>query len=173
MLFHIKNGFSLIELIAVILIIAILAVFAVPSFQQYMAKQEVMQTMAKLGHANQSAKNSALLHHANIVICPSSSLSQCQSSQWSRGFIVFIDLNKNRTVDAGEKILQTERLDLQYGTLDWKGTLSIPSLTFQAATGLPNGSNGGFYYCSLTDQPHQKLNLSRMGHLRLEKISAC
>jgi type IV fimbrial biogenesis protein FimT len=100
-------------------------------------------------------------------------LSQCQSSQWSRGFIVFIDLNKSRTVDAGEKILQTEHLDLQYGTLDWKGTLSIPSLTFQAATGLPNGSNGGFYYCSLTDQPHQKLNLSRMGHLRLEKISAC
>ena len=169
----IKNGFTLFELIISIAVLAIITAIALPHFQQLMAEQEVKSTLSKLALANRSAKNLALVHRANIVICPSKTLTQCEPANWNSGFIVFIDINKNRLVDSAEKVLQTEVLNLKYGSLDWKGTLSIPSLTFQALSGLPIGSNGGFYYCSLMGQPHQKLNLSKMGHTRIENISAC
>lgn len=168
-----KNGFTLIELIIVIAVIAIIAAIALPSFQHYMAKQELKSTVAKLMSVSQSAKNLALLHHANTVICPSGSFNQCEALKWNSGFIVFIDLNKNRQVDLAEPVLQKEALDLKYGSLNWKGTLGIPSITFQGISGLPIGSNGGFYYCSFMQLPHQKLNLSKMGHTRVENISVC
>jgi type IV fimbrial biogenesis protein FimT len=169
----IKNGFTLVELIVTAAVLAIIATIALPAFQHYMAEQEVKATVSKLILANRSAKNSAALHHANVVICPSAGLAQCEPAKWSSGFIVFTDTNKNRQVDAGESILQTEALGLQYGTLDWKGGLSLPSLTFQALSGLPIGSNGSFYYCSFTDVPNQKIIMSKMGHMRIENPSSC
>jgi len=169
----IKNGFTLVELIVTAAVLAIIAAIALPAFQHYMAEQEVQSTVAKLIMANRSARNLALLHHANVVICPSEGLAQCEPAKWSRGFIVFTDLNKNRQADAGESILQTEALGLQYGTLDWKGALSMPSVTFQALSGLPIGSNGSFYYCSLADLPHQKIIMSKMAQIRVEHPSAC
>ena len=98
----IKNGFTLVELIVTAAVLAIIAAIALPAFQHYMAEQEVQSTVAKLIMANRSARNLALLHHANVVICPSEGLAQCEPAKWSRGFIVFADLNKNRQADAGE-----------------------------------------------------------------------
>src|SRR5690606_31812126 len=96
----------------------------------------------------------------NVVICPSPNKVNCQANHWNSGFIVFLDTNKNRQADTGEKIISTESTELKYGNLDWKGTLSIPSLTFQAENGLPNGSNGSFYYCYIYQQPHYKIVLN-------------
>ncbi len=76
-------------------------------------------------------------------------------------------------MDANEQIILTESTDLKYGNLDWRGTLSIPSLTFQAANGLPIGSNGSFYYCSSDQQPSRKIILSDMGNVRIEKLLTC
>ena len=173
MFFITKNGFTLFELITTLAVLAIISAIALPHYQKIMAEQEVKTTISKLSLANRSAKNLAVLHHSNIVICPSKDFTQCKSDAWSNGFIIFIDMNKNRSVDTDEQVLQTEALDLKYGYLDWKGTLSIPSVTFQAWSGLPIGSNGGFYYCSLANLPHQKLNLSKMGHMRIEHPTTC
>ena len=96
-----------------------------------------------------------------------------QASHWNSGFIVFLDVNKNRQVDTEEKIIDPQSTELKYGNLVWRGTLSIPSLTFQASNGLPNGSNGSFYYCSTYQPTHYKILLSRMGHTRIENPLTC
>ena len=173
MFFITKKGFTLFELIVTILIITILCVIALPHFQNLMAEREIKNVHTTLVNLSHYARNNAALYNANIVICPSVDLLQCQKNQWNKGLIVFIDQNKNRRVDGAEKILHTERLDLKYGDLNWRGTLSIPSVTFQAFSGLPIGSNGSFYYCSKTALPHLKIVMSKMAHIRIEHPSTC
>ena len=173
MFFKQKNGFTLIELIMAVAILAILTILALPYFHEIMAKQETIKTSNKLISSIQLAKSQASLHHSNVVICPSQDKLNCQVNHWNSGFIIFLDSNKNRQVDANEQIILAESTDLKYGNLNWRGTLSIPSLTFQAANGLPIGSNGSFYYCSTAQQPAYKIILSHMGNVRIEKPLTC
>lgn len=173
MFFIVKNGFTLLELIVCVAIICIISSYALPAFHRHQATQEMQVTAKKIQTFTRQAKNLASIQNSNIVICPSENFTQCQPSKWSSGFVVFVDQNKNRQIDSTESILHQEKLDLKYSTLDWHGTLSIPSLTFQATTGIPLGSNGSFFHCSLTKLPHQKIIMSKMGHVRLENINIC
>lgn len=174
MIFKKKNGFTLIELIIVVTILAIISTLALPYFHEIMAQQEMKKIIHKLTSSIQLAKSHAAIEHRNVVICPSSDHLNCQNNKWSSGFISFVDNNKNKQVDRDEKIIFIESTNLKYGNLDWRGTLSTPSLTFQAENGLPRGFNGSFYYCStLYVQKHQRIILSPMGHTRTEKLSNC
>ncbi len=173
MFFIVKNGFTQLELIVCVAIICIISSYALPAFQRHQAMQEMQLTAKKIQTFSRQAKNFASIQNSNIVICPSENFTQCQPSKWSTGFVIFVDNNKNRQIDSTENILHQEKLNLKYSTLDWHGTLSIPSLTFQATTGMPIGSNGSFFHCSLIDLPHQKNIMSKMGHVRLENINSC
>lgn len=168
-----KKGFTLFELIITIAIFSILCTLALPHFHQYMALQERTKTVNTLMNSIKTAKNIANLQRQNIVICPSQSLLQCQNNQWNTGFIVFIDNNKNRRVDTSETIIRTEQQQLKYGNLDWRGALHLPSLSFKAENGLPLGSNGTFYYCSIQSQDHFILVMSKMGQTRTESFNTC
>ena len=168
-----KKGFTLVELIVTLAVLAIMTSIALPYFHETMAKQEIKNITHKLISSIQLAKSHAAIQHTNVVICPSQNKVNCQASHWNSGFIVFLDVNKNRQVDTEEKIIDTQSTELKYGNLDWRGTLRIPSLTFQASNGLPNGSNGSFYYCSTYQPTHYKILLSRMGHTRIENPLTC
>ncbi len=73
----------------------------------------------------------------------------------------------------GEQILHIDALNLKYGNLSWRGALSSPSVTYQAHTALPIGSNGSFYYCSAQLSSQQRIVLSKMGHIRVESLPSC
>lgn len=173
MFFRQIKAFTLIELIVTITILAIITTIALPHFHGLMAKQEIKSTTHNLIMSMHLAKNHAAIQHNNVVICPSADGLNCQANSWNSGYLGFMDINKNRQVDVDEKIIFTRAINLKYGNLDWRGTLSIPSLTFQASNGLPNGSNGSFYYCSSDQVTHSKVVLSRMGHIRVEHPVNC
>ena len=173
MFFIIKNGFTLLELIIVTALIAIISCFALPAYRNMMATQEINNTTTKITALSRQAKNWAAAQHTNIVICSSANFTACQPAKWSSGFLIFSDQNKNRQLDTNETILHTEKLALQYSTLDWQGALRSPSLNFQASSGLPIGSNGTFYQCSLSSLQHKKIIMSKMGHIRVESLTQC
>ena len=169
----ITRAFTIVELIICIAMIAILVSIALPYFHEYRSKQEAQNIPIKLSQINRYARSQAAVFHQNIVICPSQDSLSCQANQWNKNMLVFIDNNKNRQVDAGEQILHIDALNLKYGNLSWRGTLSLPSVTYQAHTALPIGSNGSFYYCSTHLSSQQRIVLSKMGHIRIESLSSC
>ena len=169
----ITRAFTIVELIICIAVIAILASIALPYFHEYRSKQEAKNIPVKLSAINRYARSQAAVFHQNIVICPSQDSLTCQSNQWNKNMLVFIDKNKNRQVDAGEQILHIDALNLKYGNLSWRGALSSPSVTYQAHTALPIGSNGSFYYCSAQLSSQQRIVLSKMGHIRVESLPSC
>nr|WP_318270672.1 GspH/FimT family protein [Prolinoborus fasciculus] len=153
--------------------LAILTSIALPYFHKYQSRQEAKQIPIKLSAVNRYARSQAAVFHQNIVICPSQDSLSCHPNQWNKNILVFIDKNKNRQVDTGEQILQIDVLNLKYGNLSWRGALSLPSVTYQAHTALPIGSNGSFYYCSTHLSNQQRIVLSKMGHIRIESLSSC
>ena len=167
------RAFTIVELIICIAMIAILVSIALPYFHDYRSKQEAKNIPIKLSQINRYARSQAAVFHQNIVICPSQDSLSCQANQWNKNMLVFIDKNKNRQVDTGEQILQIDVLNLKYGNLSWRGALSLPSVTYQAHTALPIGSNGSFYYCSTHLSNQQRIVLSKMGHIRIESLSSC
>ena len=169
----ITRAFTIVELIICIAMIAILVSIALPYFHEYRSKQEAQNIPIKLSQINRYARSQAAVFHQNIVICPSQDSLSCQANQWNKNMLVFIDKNKNRQVDVDEQILHIDALNLKYGNLSWRGTLSLPSVTYQAHTALPIGSNGSFYYCSTHLSNQQRIVLSKMGHIRIESLSSC
>lgn len=167
------RAFTIVELIICIAMIAILVSIALPYFHDYRSKQEAKNIPIKLSQINRYARSQAAVFHQNIVICPSQDSLSCQANQWNKNMLVFIDKNKNRQVDVDEQILHIDALNLKYGNLSWRGTLSLPSVTYQAHTALPIGSNGSFYYCSTHLSSQQRIVLSKMGHIRIESLSSC
>jgi type IV fimbrial biogenesis protein FimT len=170
--FYVK-GITLFELISTLSIVSILSMFAIPHFHNMLEQQERQKVIFIIKQSFQYAKTEALLNRRRIVICASIDGKQCNDDQWSSGFIIFSDQNTDNQVNTDETIYVHQVLDLKYGELKWQGALSRKNVFFNAQQGLPNGSNGSFYYCSTRVSEHQRIVLSRMGHSRHETSNNC
>ena len=170
-----QHAFTLIELLIIVVIISIIALIAIPNFHSFREQQEVSQLHSLIRQHVQLAKNTAKVYQTRVVICSSYNMTQCENDQWNIGILVFSDLNRNKTIDAGEQVHQTTETHFKYGSLRWDGGASSPKMiTFQGDTGLPRGSPGSYYYCSFKNKDnHRRIPVSPMGNTRLENISTC
>lgn len=167
-------GFSILEIVICIAIISIIYFYTIPYFHQHMSREESNNVQKILRFSNLTAKSHASIHRTNVTICSTENGLQCQKAQWHLGILIFLDKNQNKQIDTNEKIILYEKTNLKYGSLEWRGTLSSPTLTFMAKhDGLPIGSNGSFFYCSFQDSPNKRIILSKMGHIRIEDSQNC
>ena len=170
----INQGFSLIETLITLIIISIILGFTIPYFHQQMAKIESEKTQNLLLSAIRLAKSNASIQRSNIVICSSPDIMKCTKNTWNDGVLIFLDSNNNKQFDTNEHMIIHKSTQLKYGNLEWRGTLSSPSISFLAKhDGLPIGNNGSFYYCSNYDLPNKRIVLSKMGHVRIEDSKNC
>ncbi|APR69505.1 MULTISPECIES: GspH/FimT family pseudopilin [Acinetobacter] len=168
-----KNlGFTISELITCVAILAILVTFGIPHLRELIISNEAKQLKRTLTIHIQKSKSDAQIYQKNVTLCASHDLQTC-GNNWNQGIISFIDTNNNRQRDPSETLLYALPLNYKHGTLEWRGTLRINSVTFQGNTGLPRGSNGSFFYCSNSPQYHTRIKLSQMGHLTPERLTSC
>ena len=131
------NGFTLIECLIALCLVAILLAVAVPAWSHARAAANAGAVRADLTGRLLDAVRHSTTAGSEVVICPVSATGQCRGTpNWDQGWMVFADLNGNRTADANETRIGM-RAALPDG-VHLRSTQGRTQIVFQ-----PSGGNGG------------------------------
>ena len=120
-----QKGFTLVELLITIVVISILLAAAVPSFMQAIKNNRVTGQATSFVISTQMARNEAIKRGASTTMCAANAdMDACSgSNDWSTGWIVFSDLNRDGVINtnagaatSGTTCLETE--DCLLSTVD-------------------------------------------------------
>ena len=97
-----ENGFTLVELLITIVVISVLLATAVPSFMQFIKNNRVTAQANSLVVSTQMARNEAVKRGAGTTLCAANAdMDGCSgSNDWSTGWIVFSDLNRDGAINT-------------------------------------------------------------------------
>jgi type IV fimbrial biogenesis protein FimT len=96
-----SRGFTLIELMVTLAVMALLMLVAVPSFQSTIASSRVTTVTNDLVGALASARTEAIRRGVRVTVCASADGASCLTgSDWSQGWVVFTDINRNAAIDT-------------------------------------------------------------------------
>lgn len=96
------RGFTLIELMVVLGIAAILLGIGVPSFRTLLQNQRLTTTVNEFFSAVNLTRAEAIKAGLRVDMVP----ADADATDWTKGWIVFVDGNDNQKPDAGERIIQ-------------------------------------------------------------------
>ncbi len=101
-------GFTLIEAMTVLAITAITLTLAFPALGEALHRNRVATTLHQLTADMAMARSTALMRRAQVVVCPrEDNATRCaQDSDWSRGWLVFLDPDGNRQPDLDSDLLR-------------------------------------------------------------------
>lgn len=102
------RGFTLVELMIAVAVLTVLLAVAIPSFS-FVSNSSNLSAMAnELVASVQIARTEAIRRGVRTVICPSTNGTACVAgSDWSAGWLVYFDDDRDGVLDAGETVLRT------------------------------------------------------------------
>lgn len=134
------RGVSLVEMLAVMAILAILLGLAVPNMQPYIVAQRLSSSSSELFITLQVARSEAVRRGAQVVVRTNGA-----DANWSAGWTMFVDADRNGTLDAGEPVLRTgNALD---APLTLYANANVGSFVAFDATGRLASAGGAFVVC--------------------------
>jgi type IV fimbrial biogenesis protein FimT len=106
-----QTGFTLVEQLTVLTVLSVLLAVSAPQLGPQLERQRLRAASSELLHALRFARANATLAGRPVVLCPSEDGESCTTrSDWSGGWIVYADGNRNQGFDAGEEMLLVHRL---------------------------------------------------------------
>ena len=106
-----SSGFTLIELATTVAVMGVLAGVAVPPMHDFVARQRTSAAVGSLTTHMNLARMAAISRNHRTVLCPSSDGANCAAgTDWSQGWMLFVDEDGNRRPDGSDDIL---RVDLE------------------------------------------------------------
>ncbi|TSE36255.1 GspH/FimT family pseudopilin [Tepidimonas charontis] len=107
------SGVTLVELMVAVAVLGIMAAIGLPSFQGFIASNQLRSATQDLYGSLQLARIEAIRRNARVTVCKANtSLTNCDNSgAWHNGWIVFLDNTVGATpaVDSGDTILSTRQ----------------------------------------------------------------
>ena len=163
---RLQQGVSLLELMISVVVIAVVAGLAVPSFREMTRNNRLDVAADTLFSHLLMARNHAVTHSETVRICARDQ-DQCASGDefdWSKGWLVFEDLDDDKDLDPGERVLA-----------EYAPGADISRITFRTGESrlryLHNGigyPNGTFNVCDTsTPAAGRKVIVHRNGRPRL------
>ncbi|PLY17285.1 MAG: hypothetical protein C0631_00025 [Sedimenticola sp.] len=142
------SGFTLVELIVTIAIAAIILTIGIPSFRTLIANSTVTSEVNQLVAYMHLARSEAIKRGRNAVLCATSDGQTCSKSiEWQHGFMVFADLNKNRTKDADDVILTVHQpKEKRIRILSAKSNYGRKTISYYPS-GMSPGSTATIEFC--------------------------
>ena len=102
-------GLTLLELLVALAIAAALLVLGGATVGNWIPRYQQRNAAAALAEALQVARGEALKRNERVDLCPSLDLSTCDpAGRWHAGWIVFVDENRNGSLDPGELLVRVE-----------------------------------------------------------------
>jgi type IV fimbrial biogenesis protein FimT len=158
-------GFTLLDALLGMSIAVIVFGIALPNYRDAVAQVHASAARTAMTMSLFGAMRDATVNGQEAVMCPSSDEIGClDGTDWSQGWIVFIDLNGDRSRSPNETL--TGRQPELSGDVRLHSTQGRPRIVFQ-----PNGSNAGsnatFTLCDRRGPKEAvRLVLSNSGRLR-------
>ena len=144
-----NHGFTLIELIVTVAVIGILAITAGPELGTFLERNKLVTQTNNFVSSLAIARSEAAKRGAPVTVCIGNAAQDtcigAGGTNWEDGWIGFVDLNSDSTIDAGETILNvnnevsgdtTIRSDQYVFSITYRGDGSVTSSgTFKICSG--------------------------------------
>lgn len=143
------QGVTLVETLVAVTILVVLLMVAVPAYKS------IIEGNRRATYANQVledltlARSEAIKRNRQVVVCASTSGTACSgtASDWTGGWIMYVDANGNGSLDAGETVLRAHgALKLPSG---WSATHNVSPYTvpFRPTGDITGIGSTGFRIC--------------------------
>ena len=164
-------GFTLIELTTTVAVLAICAGVALPSLRSFLEQQRTLAAISSLTTHMSLARMTAISRNQRAVLCPSSDGASCEAgTDWSTGWMLFVDEDGNRKPDASDEVL---RVDLEPTSRHLR---VVSTVGRQQLRYLPDGRSAGtnltISICNKNGELLDQVIVNNMGRPRSERAKA-
>ena len=121
-------GFSMMEMLVTLLILGLVAAIGLPSLNEFIEDNRLNAAVADLQSSMQAGRAEAVGRNVYVTLCKKNADStDCVTDGgWQQGWIIFVDVDGDGTVDGGDEILLVHEALL--GTLTFHGTAGVADL---------------------------------------------
>jgi type IV fimbrial biogenesis protein FimT len=131
-----EHGFTVIELMVTLAIVAIVLTVGVPGVKTLIYNNRVTAATNSLVGSLTYARSEAVKQGVSTSICSSSNQTSCTGSAWSTGWLVWVDLDNDTTLDSpGEIVRVSEALRGTVAVSAANTTISYDATGFTATPG--------------------------------------
>jgi len=164
-------GFTLVELLSTLTIILIIFGLGIPALKATVTTNRLASSINALAGTLAYTRSEAIKRNQHVVLCKSLEGTQCtRQGDWRQGWLMYVDRNQNRVLDAGEAVLGTHQLSGKI-EVDYRAFGSRHYLVYR-----PIGTtrtNGTFTFCDPGyPESARALIIMKTGRARLSNVQA-